>query len=192
MHELGVIHGRFQLLHNDHLKYLLAGKARCGHLVVGITNPDPTLTSHDAVDPARSSLAANPFTYFERYCMVRDAMADEGLREEISIVPFPVNFPELYHYYLPMRATFFLSIYDEWGEKKLRLFQDLGLATEILWRKPRSGKGLSSTAIRRKMVSGEPWQDLVPSAVARMVENLALLERLQATAATSATQSTPW
>lgn len=44
----GVIHGRFQLLHNDHLKYLLAGKARCEHLVVGITNPDPCLTKADA------------------------------------------------------------------------------------------------------------------------------------------------
>ncbi|MEW6521237.1 MAG: hypothetical protein AB1461_17695 [Thermodesulfobacteriota bacterium] len=42
------------------------------------------------------------------------------------------------------------------------------------------------------MVSGEPWQDLVPSAVARLVESLALLERLQATPATSATQPTPW
>ena len=43
MHKIGVIHGRFQLLHNDHLKYLLAGKKRCEHLVVGITNPDPAL-----------------------------------------------------------------------------------------------------------------------------------------------------
>lgn len=43
MVEQGVIHGRFHILHNDHLKYLLAGKlARC-HLIVGITNPDPTL-----------------------------------------------------------------------------------------------------------------------------------------------------
>ena len=25
-YELGVIHGRFQVLHNDHIKYLMAGK----------------------------------------------------------------------------------------------------------------------------------------------------------------------
>ena len=43
----GVINGRLQVLHNDHLKYLLAGKKRCDHLVVGITNPDPTLTRKD-------------------------------------------------------------------------------------------------------------------------------------------------
>ena len=41
--ETGIIHGRFQILHNDHVKYLLAGKQFCRHLVVGITNPDPTV-----------------------------------------------------------------------------------------------------------------------------------------------------
>ncbi len=46
----GVIHGRFQILHNDHMRYLLAGKERCEHLVVGITNPDPTLVREDAAE----------------------------------------------------------------------------------------------------------------------------------------------
>jgi nicotinamide-nucleotide adenylyltransferase len=45
LYELGVIHGRFQVLHNDHLRYILAGKELCRHLVVGITNPDPTTDS---------------------------------------------------------------------------------------------------------------------------------------------------
>ena len=44
MIQTGVIHGRFQVLHNDHLKYLLAGKADASTLVVGITNPDPCQT----------------------------------------------------------------------------------------------------------------------------------------------------
>ncbi|MHA2009472.1 MAG: nicotinate-nucleotide adenylyltransferase, partial [Promethearchaeota archaeon] len=43
-YDLGVIHGRFQVLHNDHIKYLMAGKKLCKYLVVGITNPDPSLT----------------------------------------------------------------------------------------------------------------------------------------------------
>ena len=63
MHELGVIHGRFQLLHNDHLKYLLAGKQRCRHLVIGITNPDPTLTRADPADPARTPQGVWPTAF---------------------------------------------------------------------------------------------------------------------------------
>jgi len=54
MIDTGAIHGRFQVLHNDHMKYLLAGKERCVHLVIGITNPDPILTRADPADPERS------------------------------------------------------------------------------------------------------------------------------------------
>jgi len=55
-YEVGVIHGRFQVLHHDHLKYLLAGKELCRHLVVGITNPDPFTVREESADLKRSSL----------------------------------------------------------------------------------------------------------------------------------------
>ena len=169
---LGVIHGRFQILHNDHLKYLLAGKAKCEHLVVGITNPDPCQTRDDAADLKRSSDQANPFTYFQRYQMVHAALTRTGLEEkEFSVVPFPINFPERYHYYVPLDATFFLTIYDDWGEKKLEMFQTLGLKTEVLWRRTPATKGLSATDIRAKIAAGEPWQHLVPPGVAEIVQN---------------------
>ena len=171
MIQTGVIHGRFQVLHNDHLKYLLAGKARCEHLVVGITNPDPSLTKTDTADLKRSSDKANPFTYFQRYQIVRAALTHHGLGEEqFSVVPFPINFPELYRHYLPLDATFFLTIYDEWGERKLALFQSLGLTTEVLWRRTSATKGLSATDIREKIAAGEPWQHQVPPGVAEIIK----------------------
>jgi nicotinamide-nucleotide adenylyltransferase len=103
MIETGVIHGRFQILHNDHLRYVLAGKARCRHLVVGITNPDSSLTAADHADRERHKAYANPLTYFERYVMIRDVLLEAGLSEqEFSLVPFPVNRPELYRFYVPM------------------------------------------------------------------------------------------
>lgn len=176
--ETGVIHGRFQILHNDHLKYLLAGKERCRHLVIGITNPDPTLTREDNADPDRSSKDANPLTYYERYGMIRRAMAAEGLREEISIVPFPINFPELYHHYLPLDAVFFLTIYDRWGERKRQLFEELGLETEVLWRRPLSEKGLRASDIRRRIARGEDWEHLVPRAVAEYLRAERIVARL--------------
>lgn len=177
--KIGVIHGRFQLLHNDHLKYLLAGKERCGHLVVGITNPDPSLTKHDAADNSRSDQAANPFTYYERYLMVGAALVESGLeREEFSVVPFPINFPNLYHYYVPLDAVFYLTIYDQWGEKKLALFENEGLRTDILWRCSRQEKGLSATEVRKRIAAGEEWQQLVPRAVARLLQQWDVAARL--------------
>ncbi|MEJ2069386.1 MAG: nicotinate-nucleotide adenylyltransferase [Syntrophobacterales bacterium] len=148
--------------------------------MVGITNPDPTLTKFDAADPHRSSQVDNPLTFYERYVMLRETLLDQGLDfREFSLVPFPINFPELYRYYVPLEATFFLTIYDDWGERKLAMFTSLRLKVEVLWRKPKSETGLTATAVRRLMGLGQPWEHLVPPAVARLVNNMRLLERLR-------------
>ena len=180
MVETGVIHGRFQILHNDHMKYLLAGKAKCRHIVVGITNPDPSLTREDPADPLRSLPLANPLTYFERYLMVQAALFEAKLTSaEFSIVPFPINLPELYRHYVPMDSTFFLTLYDEWGERKLQHFRNLGLKIDILWKKPRDQKGLTSTEIREKMLRQEPWERLVPMSTAVLMKQWGIPSRLR-------------
>ena len=179
MHEVGVIHGRFQIFHLDHLRYVLAGKARCRRLVVGITNPDPLLTRDDAADPSRSAPRANPLTYYERYVMVRAVLVDAGIPEaDFDVVPFPVNLPELYRHYLPMEAVFFLTVYDDWGRRKLELFRSLGLETEILWSRPPEEKGLAGSEIRRRILAGEPWEHMVPPETARLIRAWNLRDRL--------------
>ncbi len=179
LHEVGVVHGRFQVLHLDHLKYLLAAKDRCRHLVVGLTNPDPTLTRFDPANPERSAPERNPLTYYERYRMVTTTLLVQRIPSaDFSVVPLPINFPELYQYYVPLQATFFLTIYDGWGERKLALFQSLGLKIEVLWRRPLEEKGLTATEIRGRIARGEPWEHLVPPGVAQMVAELRLEERL--------------
>ncbi len=180
MKKTGVIHGRFQVLHNDHLKYLLAGKKRCEHLVVGITNPDPFTTRKDQADLGRSDPLANPLTYYERYRMVRTALTGAGLvLDEFSTVPFPINLPNLYRYYVPMDAVFYLTIYDKWGEKKLAMFTELGLQTEILWRCSPEKKGLSAKDIRRLIADGGPWQAMVPPGIAELIKEFGLPARLR-------------
>jgi nicotinamide-nucleotide adenylyltransferase len=178
--ETGVIHGRFQVLHNDHLVYLLAGMSLCRHLVVGITNPDPFLTRDESVDPKRSSPGANPLTYFERYVTVRAVLEEAGIgSSRFSVVPFPINIPELYRYYVPLDALFFLSIYDEWGRRKLEYFRSQGLATHVLKEVATAQKGLSATDIRNRMAGGEPWEELVPPAVVRLMRKWDIPGRLR-------------
>ena len=176
----GVIHGRFQVLHNDHLIYLLAGMSLCRHLVVGITNPDPFLTRDETADPKRSSPAANPLTYYERYLMVRAVLEEAGIgSSRFSVVPFPINIPELYRYYVPLDALFFLSIYDEWGKRKHEYFRSLGLSTYVLRDVSVGQKGLSATDIRRRMARNEPWEDLVPPAVVHLMRKWDIPGRLR-------------
>jgi len=169
--ETGIIHGRFQILHNDHVKYLLAGKQFCRHLVVGITNPDPTLTKKERRDSQRDNPSSNPLTYYERYILVNEVLQAQGVKpNEFSVVPFPINMPELYKYYVPMNGLFFLTIYDDWGKKKLNTFKSLGLKTHVLWEVPPEKKGISAAEIRRLMVDGKPWEHRVPSCVSHLLK----------------------
>lgn len=176
----GVIHGRFQILHQDHLKYLLAGKQLCRHLVVGITNPDPTLSREETSDPHRSRSEANPLTYFERYQLVRKALVEAGVEAaDFSVVPLPINIPDLYRYYVPLDAVFLLSIYDDWGRRKLARFQEMNLATHVLWEVSPEDKGLSAEEIRRRMIAGLPWEPMVPDSVAALLREWQIPERLR-------------
>jgi nicotinamide-nucleotide adenylyltransferase len=180
LYDTGVIHGRFQVLHNDHRKYLMAGKALCRHLVVGITNPEPQLVRDESADPNRSDPLANPLTYFERYQLVKAVLEDQGLvPSEYSIVPLPINLPQRYRYYVPMEAVFFLTIYDDWGERKRHYFKSLGLRTHILRKVGASEKGLSASDVRAAMCSNNDWIQWVPKPVADLLYQWKIPDRLK-------------
>lgn len=175
----GIIHGRFQILHKDHVKYIMAGKARCRHLIVGITNPDPLLTGEETSDPERSSRLSNPLTYYERFLLVKTVMKENNVGpDDYSVVPFPVNKPELYRYYVPREALYFLTIYDDWGRQKLKYFQSLNLETQVLWEVSAEQKGMSSSTIRKLMTANEPWEHMVPQGVASLMHRWRIPERL--------------
>lgn len=179
-YETGVIHGRFQVLHKDHLKYLLAGKVHCRRLVVGITNPDPFLTKNENADLKRSDPLANPLTYYERHIMVEKALLESGLHHrDFMIVPFPINLPELYQYYVPMDAVFFLTIYDDWGRRKLQYFKSMGLITYVLWEVPPNQKGISAGEIRGRIAADQPWEHLTPACVPPLIERWGVRDRLR-------------
>jgi hypothetical protein len=159
---------------------LLAGKACCRHLVVGITNPDPFLTKNESADPLRSRLSSNPLIYFERYVMIKKVLLEAGLGwPEFSIVPLPINLPERYRYYVPMDAVFLLSVYDDWGRRKLNYFESLNLSTHVLWAVPPEKKGISAGDIRSRIISGRPWEHLVPACVPPLIDAWRIAERLK-------------
>jgi nicotinamide mononucleotide adenylyltransferase len=182
--EIGVIHGRFQILHNDHLKYLMAAVPLCRHLVIGITNPDPFMTRPEETNPERNSGSANPLTYYERHLLVRAAMRESGVRlDQFTVTPFPINLPDRYQYYVPIDAVFFLTIYDDWGRRKLSYFQSLNLKTHVMWEVSPDQKGISAKDIRERMLSGGDWRGQVPASVARLLLEWDIPSRLRKMAA---------
>ena len=181
MDKVGVIHGRFQLLHNDHMKYLLKGKEKCEHLIIGICNPEVDLTKYTSSNPHRSKKGSNPLTYFERMECIKYSMIEAGVKqEEFDIVPFPINFPEKIYNYAPLDAKYYMTIYDEWGEEKLKsLKYDLHLDVEVLWRVKIEDKGISASDIRKYIQEGKEWKQFVPSFVYEYIKKHNLDQRIK-------------
>ena len=177
----GTAHGRFQLFHNDHLKYILAVAKKCDYLLIGITNPDVTLTAPCTANPHRSLREANPFSYYERMQMIRGAVLEADLaRDAFDIVPFPINRPELLLNYIPTDAVHYMSIYDDWGWEKKEVLDDLGLQTEVWSERSLEEKGISGTDVRALIAAGDPsWQTQVPPFVRDYLLETGLVERLR-------------
>jgi nicotinamide-nucleotide adenylyltransferase len=112
--------------------------------------------------------------------MVQAALLEQNLRySQFSIVPFPINVPDLFRFYVPMDAVFFLSIYDDWGRQKKKYFESLGLKIHILWEVKLENKGISSSDIRENMIRGKKWEHLVPKSVVNLIEDWDIIERLK-------------
>lgn len=168
MVKTGAVCGRFQIFHLDHLRYVLAAKERCEHLIVGITSPDSSVSPAEQADANRGKAEANPCTYYERMKMVEAALLEAGLsRCEFDIVPFPIGRPELLRFYLPEDATIFVTILDEWGRCKTDRLKNFGYPVEVLWENKE--KLISASMIRKCIMDDRQWRQYVPDATWRYI-----------------------
>ena len=173
----GMVHGRFQPFHNGHLRYTLEALARSEHLVIGITNPDPSETQVEAADSERHKPESNPFTFFERQWMIRAALAEEDVDlSRVSIVPFPIHNPERWEHYCPKETVQFIRIFSDWSKQKAERFQAAGWQVEIL--DPGVKKQDSGSTVRWCLCEGQGWEYLVPRGVSVVLKEIGAQERL--------------
>jgi len=172
MDKIATVHGRFQGLHWGHMEYFAAAKKRCEHLFIGITHPlINTAYSVEETNPDRNLDASNPFTYYQRYVMIKNSLLEYGFAQnEFDIVPFPIESPELLSQFIPSPAKHYITIYDSWGEKKYNMLKNLGLDVEVLWTRDNSERFTSGTEVRRRIRANEKWASLVPPAVFRFIQ----------------------
>lgn len=179
IHRVGVIHGRFQPLHLGHMEYLLAGKNRCDYLVVGVTNPDPDLTKDHESNPSRSQTLSNPLTYFERLHIIRASLVEAGIPEhEFCVVPFPINMPERIQFYAPLNATYYVTVYDEWGQSKVKILENQGCKVDIMWNRSNETRITSGTEVRSLIRASKPWRHLVPNAAWNLMNEFQIPQRM--------------
>jgi nicotinamide-nucleotide adenylyltransferase len=161
-----MIHGRFQPFHNGHLEYLKGAAAHSDEVWVGITNPDPTRVKPEPADPVRHLPEANPYTYAERLLMVKAAA--DSIDVDVHVIPFPINEPELWPAYVPPDVTQFIRQFSDWGTTKIERLRAAGYEVVIL--DEGTEKELSGADVRAALRDGDDWEALVPSGVARVLQ----------------------
>lgn len=181
MVEKGVVFGRFQVLHNKHMEYILAAKMRCKKLYIGITHQDIMMfaaTSH--LDVNGGTRRDNPMTYLERLEMIRAAVEDFGIKkEDYEIIPFPITNPELITQYAPQDATYFMNIKSEWDEQKKQIIEKLGLKVEVLMHKNPEEAGINAADIRRLITEEKEWKQYVPKPVYEYISQHEIDKRIR-------------
>lgn len=177
------VHGRFQGFHLGHEEYLRAALHQCDYLFVGLAMPDPKDLRGREVAPHRHVDGSNPFTYYEREEMVRAFLASEGVSEScFRVHPFPIDDVRAIENYLPPRTevTLLTTVYDQWGEYKSGILEQLGYDVQVLWRRTYDTRITSGAEVRRRMREGEDFEALLSPAVTAAVQRLGLAHRLRA------------
>lgn len=178
--KIGIVHGRFQPFHLGHLEYVLSALKECEHLIIGITNPDPTHTKKDSTSSTRAKPQNNPFSYYERYLMIREALLQEEIPiDKFDVVPFPINYPELLHHYIPSDGIHYTRVFEPWNYKKIEILKELGHKVVVLFEGTVEDKQYIGGEVRKTIADGgTQWKDLVPKGAAQVIKELDLDQRL--------------
>lgn len=175
------MHGRFQPFHNGHLEYILGALEKCEHLYVGITQYESErLVNMSDLAPHRSLQSENPLTYFERSECIRLALSDADLSpDRYTVIPFPIEWPELLPQFLPLDIPVFTTIYDNWNREKVKRLQNSGYSVEVLWE--RNIKAISGGQVRRALVEDDPQlSNLASPSVIAYLRSIDIVNRLEA------------
>ena len=173
----GLVCGRFQPPHNEHLEYWRAAKARCDFLWIGIVRPNVRDDQLGLDRGHRSMLLSNPMTYFERATLIREILLEDGISgDSFACTPFPLDEPALLPDFVGTDVKVFTTICDPWNIKKAEVLRAMGYQVDVLFERGESR--IHGQAIRLAIGLGnDDWTSVVPPATVRAVRRLNLRER---------------
>lgn len=151
--------GRFQPVHNGHLEVIKRIMEEADELVIIVGSSQ------------YSHRLDNPFTAGERITMIRKALEEEKIQlSKIWIIPVPdVHQHALWVSQIVAYSPKFDVVYANEPLTR-RLFIEAGfkvkpmplIKREVYW----------ATEIRKRMLAGEDWKELVPSSVAKFIKDI--------------------
>jgi len=167
----GLYIGRFQPFHLGHVEAIRRLLKKVDELVIIIGSAQ---RSHDL---------DNPFTAGERYVMVRDALNEMDIPSaRYHLLPVPDSpMHSVWVAQIESYAPPFQVVYSN-DPLTRRLFKELRITVESVEFYRR--EVFSATEVRRRMLSGQNWRELVPPSVAEDVDRISGVERLKELAMT--------
>jgi nicotinamide-nucleotide adenylyltransferase len=157
--------GRFQPFHKGHLGAIKAMLRDCDEVVVAVGSMQ------------KSHAPDNLFTAGERAEMIFESLKEEGLAGRALVVGIPdVNFNAVWAKHLMAVSPGFDVVYSN-NPLVARLFSEEGVRVMKIGRVER--ERFDGTHIRKLMVSGGAWEELLPAAAAKVARRCGAAERLK-------------
>ncbi|MHC1589089.1 MAG: nicotinamide-nucleotide adenylyltransferase [Methermicoccaceae archaeon] len=160
--------GRFQPYHLGHHIVIEELSSEIDELVIGVGSAQ------------RSHTITDPFTAGERVVMISKALS--GLGIPFYVIPIEdVEYNSLWTAHVRARVPSFSVVYSN-NSLVARLFEEAGVEVRAL---PLFRRDVySGTEIRRRMLSGENWEELVPECVSQLIHEIDGVGRIQKVAQT--------
>lgn len=155
--------GRFQPYHNGHHRVVKTIAEEVDELVLGIGSAGDSHTRHD------------PFTAGERIMMITKSLVD------LDLVTYAVPIEDLdrnsvWVSHVQSMSPEFDIAYSN-NPLVIQLFSEAGV--EVRQSPMFNREVLEGTEVRDRMIADEDWRDLVPAAVAEVVDESDGIERIQ-------------
>jgi nicotinamide-nucleotide adenylyltransferase len=168
------IHGRFQVLHRDHVGYFQRAAEKYGQLYIGLTGQRRDL--HGSA--LREVADQNPLSYWERAEMWVRFLEAIGQADRHLIGPFPIESPDTLSDFVPLSCVCATTVCEAWNEEKINRLRELGYQVDVLY--TNTNKTLSGTMLRNLIMAGSSaWKDYVPESVANFVSEVGLEKRIR-------------
>ncbi|WP_338727670.1 nicotinamide-nucleotide adenylyltransferase [Haladaptatus sp. DJG-WS-42] len=159
----GFFIGRFQPFHNGHYAMVERIAEDVDELVLGIGSAGDSHSTND------------PFTAGERIMMITKALTD------LDLVTYAVPIEDLdrnsvwVSHVQSMSPTFDVAYSN--NPLVFRLFEEAGVEVR---QSPMFNRAVfEGTEVRARMIEGENWKELVPDAVAEVIDEIDGIERIQ-------------
>ena len=162
----GILIGRMQPVHNGHMQVIDKILDEVDEIIIGIGSAQ---LSHELKDP---------FTAGERIVMMSQALAERDVdSSRYYIIPMQdINFNAIWVSHVKMLTPPFSIVYS--GNPLVKqLFQEESF--EVRQPPLYDRIHLSGSEVRRRILAGENWQELVPNATIELLDEINGVERLK-------------